>query len=732
MGTWFCLAGSAVSGDSVQANVTAPGTRSRTCLRWACLGVLLAASATAIAQNTIYGCAEPAAPRPLPDPLLCVQQAGVSTPHSAGDARVQALFARAKQQLDGGRFDAAEQALDCAQANLGDAGGARLRYELTRRRGILDFRRERLPQALARFECAATLSRSLHDRMGEARDLNNVGAALRRLGDFRGALRNLTLSLDIQRARGAVSASVLTNIADVYRELRESDTAMRYYRDALAANRAQGDAIEAAHVQETMAELALDSGDTSQALAWLQEALAVYRAQGRRVYELRVHDGLIRAALALGDVAQAQRWSSSALALAEAWALPLPSALQLQLARTARLEGNAAAAAARLRAALAAAAGGDPVRVPLLEELARLQESGGDTAAAIATLRRANAEAAALVRAQHDRQLDWLRIRFDTAEKQRTIDALQSENRLRQVQLRQRTLLLWLALVSGVAAALGLWLWLQRRRQRERLLQAARQVRHEEQLARYRREADALAEDRSLLQTLLDSREDALCLLDAEGQVLATNRAGRLLLGGADDAEPVGQPVFACVAEGDRPALQAALERMEDSAAQRLEIVARHGTPLAVTFTPWRGGDGLVVLGLQERDRGAVADTAQAEHTPAEAAAPALRDAFRRALVDLMLAVIDTWERATATGRLELAERSRIWRVNIDDGRLRARAMERYLAVSKLPSNPRWRDVLRSAYFVLAHCEGLSAEARAALQSRIDTVLAYTRRDALG
>ncbi|NNC24575.1 tetratricopeptide repeat protein, partial [Salinisphaera sp. USBA-960] len=73
----------------------------------------------------------------------------------------------------------------------------------------------------------------------------------------------------------------------------------------------------------------------------------------------------------------------------------------------------------------------------------------------------------------------------------------------------------------------------------------------------------------------------------------------------------------------------------------------------------------------------------------------------------------------------------RIWRVNIDDGRLRARALERYLAVSRLPRNPRWRDVLRSAYFVLGKCDGLSADARAELQARIDTVLAYTRRDAL-
>jgi tetratricopeptide (TPR) repeat protein len=703
-----------------------------------CTFILLMASGTSIARNTVYGCTDAKLARTLPDSVLCVQRAGLSPSAAAGDGRVEALFAQAKERLDIGRFEAAEQALDCADANIGDGGDERLRYELTRRRGILDFRRERIAQALERFECAVTLSRALGDREAEARDLNNVGAALRRLGDFHGALRNMTVSLGIQRAQGGAAASVLNNIADVYRELREPDTAMRYYRDALAANRAKGDSIEAAHVQETMAELALDSGDTRQALAWLQEALAVYREKGRRAYELRVHDGLIRAALALGDVPQARRWSSGALALADAWKLPLPSALQLQMARTTRLEGNAAATAARLREALASAASGDPVRVPLLEELARLQESTGDAVAANATLRRANADAAALMRAQHDRQLDWLRIRFESAEQQRTIDRLASENSLRKAQLRQRTLLLWLVLVSGLAAALGGWLLLQRRRQRARLLEEARRIRHEEELARYRREAGALAEDRSLLQTLLDSREDAVCLLDAEGQVLVVNRAGRLLLGGADHAEPVGQPVAAFVCAADRAALQSALERMEDSAAQQVAFAAQHGKALRATFAPWSGGDGLVVLALQERDGVAVQTSpaagrqaGQEADQEVDAAAPPARDAFRRTLVELMLAVIDTWERTTGTGRLELAERSRIWRVNIDDGRLRARAMERYLAVSKLPRNPRWRDVLRSAYFVLAQCDGLPADARAALQSRIDAVLAYTRRDAL-
>jgi hypothetical protein len=105
-------------------------------------------------------------------------------------------------------------------------------------------------------------------------------------------------------------------------------------------------------------------------------------------------------------------------------------------------------------------------------------------------------------------------------------------------------------------------------------------------------------------------------------------------------------------------------------------------------------------------------------------------DQYRRELVALMLAAIEAWERATATSRIELAERSRIWRVNIDDGRLRARVMERYLALSKLPQNPRWRDVLRTAYFVLSNV-GLEIIERDALQGRIDRILAYRRRSAL-
>ena len=77
---------------------------------------------------------------------------------------------------------------------------------------------------------------------------------------------------------------------------------------------------------------------------------------------------------------------------------------------------------------------------------------------------------------------------------------------------------------------------------------------------------------------------------------------------------------------------------------------------------------------------------------------------FRQALVDVMLNALECWERTTQKTKIELAEESRIWSVHIDGGRLRVRSMERYLTVQKLPKNPRWREVVRTAYYVLSHC----------------------------
>jgi two-component system sensor histidine kinase ChiS len=696
--------------------------------------VVALSPALAARSQARAGCDEPVASRLPSDPALCLRRSEVALSPSARAPATQALFDRAEAHVAAGRFDAALDALACAEVVAGD--DPRLRYELTRRHGILEFRRERIPQALRRFECAVAQAAARGARADEARDLKNVGAALRRLGDFQGALRALTTSLDMQRADGEVTGAVYNNLGDVYRELEDPASAMRYYGEALATYRARGEATEAAHVLESMAEQALDTGDAARADTWLKQALETYRAEGNRVYELRVHDGLTRAALARGDVADARRWTASALAIASEGDLPVPPALQLQIARTEHLSGRPDIAANRARDALATMAEGDPDRVPLLEALSAAQSDLGRHEAANDSLRRAHAEAHDVWRAQSNRQLDWLRMRFETSERDRTIAALEHRNRVRTLQL-------WALLGAALAVALGGWLLLDRRRQRQRLDAEARRIRLEEELARYRREADALAEDRDLLQTLLDSREDAACLLDADGQVLVANRAACRLIG-VEAEQLVGQSIVAVLDAGDgagrepatepaQASLESALERMEDSAVQSLDVVTRDGVPLAARLAQWSGGSGRLVLELGPRDALAMAaGVDDAAHAIDDGAGDdGMRDAFRKALVELMLGSIEAWESATATNRIELAEKSRIWRINIDDGRLRARAMERYLSVSKLPRNPRWRDVLRTAYYVLGQCPAMREDVRIHLQAQVDAVLAYTRRDAM-
>lgn len=74
---------------------------------------------------------------------------------------------------------------------------------------------------------------------------------------------------------------------------------------------------------------------------------------------------------------------------------------------------------------------------------------------------------------------------------------------------------------------------------------------------------------------------------------------------------------------------------------------------------------------------------------------------FRHVLVDLMVLTLQCWEQTTGKDKIELAEKSKLWRVTNDNSQLRVRTMDRYFSIKKLPKAPRWQAVLDTAYFVL-------------------------------
>ena len=102
----------------------------------------------------------------------------------------------------------------------------------------------------------------------------------------------------------------------------------------------------------------------------------------------------------------------------------------------------------------------------------------------------------------------------------------------------------------------------------------------------------------------------------------------------------------------------------------------------------------------------------------------------RSQLVELMMLSVQLWEQDKQLDVLELAERSKIWKVTVDDGRLRARALERYLKIDKLPANPRWRNVIRTCHFVLSECEAPSP-LRTELSGQLSEYLQSVKKQAV-
>jgi len=93
---------------------------------------------------------------------------------------------------------------------------------------------------------------------------------------------------------------------------------------------------------------------------------------------------------------------------------------------------------------------------------------------------------------------------------------------------------------------------------------------------------------------------------------------------------------------------------------------------------------------------------------------------LRERLVEVMALSLRYWIQTTRTTKLELAEQSGLWTAVADkEGTWRTRTLNRYLQVSTLPKNPRWRQVLQTAYFTLQQCPNQAPQLRTELESKL-------------
>lgn len=598
-------------------------------------------------------------------------------------------------------------------------------YRLLRRRGLLAFRSNDIESALTWLKSAARMAEREGRASFQAISANDLGMVLRRMGDTRGALEILQQSLAAQRRLPKPDlAPILNNIGDLHKDLHEWERALSHYTEALAMYEAAGKTRQVAHTVERLGLVAEGRGDLVTARDHLARAFAQFERTGAWADAYRVRGDQLRLALDAGDLVAARQlaaWQAAPQLTGEA-----TLRLGLERARLLRLDGQAADAQAALERLLAGISESDRERAALLLERAEAVAAGAGQEPVARAWREALAAVRRQLEARYAESVAGQRVRYELSE---------TEAALREARWR-----LWtgLAIAAVLTLTLVTALWTGWQRRRRLAAEAARQL--AESRLRWQQAAQQLDQEQSRSHALLMRMASPCALIDSQGCIAACNPALAALLGLPTGAVE-GQVFAALLDPASQPDWQLALAQADESGARvQLEVGLRGATRMLSVEA--LGNDATVWLltlsvdAAERRDSVAPAVAApeaeadEAADVPAEAAQFWSEPAHREALVGILVDALAAFERSTGKSRIELAERSRQWRVTVDDGRLRVRAMERYLSLARLPRLPRWREVLRTAYYVLAECE-LRPEERASLERRTQDLQAKLRVRAL-
>lgn len=733
----------------------APSSPGSTLLRLKSPALLLCALLSAGAErigaepDNLERCRELRQSEPREGARACEQAAQALSALGAAEPAFEAWMHASELASQLGEPTRAEAALSAAVVLLPRVSDPLAAQRLARRRGLNAYREGQPVRALAHFLEALASARAADDEGARAISENDLGVTYRHLGNYEAALAAFEASLALRERSGETNlGALLANIGSLYLELGDLARAESYLARALEDHLGAGRSLPAERTREELARLALRQGQAEQAERLLQQAWQAYeQAQSprdlQRLALLRARQALdagSRESAALWvDRARAARGSEGADSLEIA---VLAARLAIDIEQ--RLRSQAA-----LMRALNEGRGHAPqLRTEALGELARLAEAQGQPAEAAAHLRQLHVEAMALAEARHGERFDGLRVRFD-------VERLEAEAARRESELARRRLETASVGAAGLLALALLGLFSQRRFYRQRMNAARERQALEKRIAEARVAAEGLRCDLRSMAWLLDRQHSACLIFDAAGRIrIATAAAAQLLGRSAQSLQGLAldaalDPETAHWAQalvetaslaGDRTdhtdlgsrALSAPLQAQvrcqhlsmeEELGVLLFEPDAKPACAAESVAAPTLESIAEVLTSMTPE---AIAPSTEQAAAVASPASEEGRQEFRRLLVRLMRTALEAWERASRKGRVELAEASGIWRITIDDGRLRVRAMDRYLSLDTLPERPRWREVLRTAYFLLSEVE-IGGEHRRQLEVLVEDVLQNTR-----
>ncbi|HET7843304.1 MAG TPA: diguanylate cyclase [Xanthomonadales bacterium] len=374
------------------------------------------------------------------------------------------LHARAEIAIARGDY---ASALALKQAELQGASGAGLAAAEARAEsglGVIARRQGRLDEALARFDRALAIRRSIGDALGEAETLVQLSSAQRNRGDYSRALESLLDSLAIRRRLGA-SGHVevgLRALGVFYREVEDYDQAQSSLSEALRQAEAQPDPLAASPVLGSLAALYNDRAQYNQALVMADRALALDERYGNRPGAALDALERGRALLGLERVDEAEAVLLRARTLAVEMGQPILAArASLSLALVAEQHGDLDSAAAMLDSARRSFGSEDarPFLLQTVAALERIAASRADWQRAFDASRQRGELREELLGVQSSRRLAALGAEFERARQQQRIALLEKDNQIQSLALSRERLRRWL--YGASFAALAGWIaWL--------------------------------------------------------------------------------------------------------------------------------------------------------------------------------------------------------------------------------------------------------------------------------
>ncbi|MBZ9611582.1 tetratricopeptide repeat protein [Rheinheimera maricola] len=622
-----------------------------------------------------------------------------------------------------GHFEQASQVLTALQYR-DNVLSAEQKIQLLRRQGILSYRQGQRPQALRLFSQAVLAARINDNPLLLAMTLSDTGTAYLAMTQYAEAIDHYRESLALKEQHQASASSqavTLNNIGTVFRKLADWTQAEHYLSRAIQFYQQDNNNNQASHSQEELSLVFLQQGDNAKAIAMLQQALAYFQTTANQHAELRVTLLLADAALNHPDIAAAARW----LKQAEQLELQLgPSdqsvMLKLQLGRLLQQQGHYQQAEAILNQGqqLATSQQATETHLQLLRALV-------DNAVTFKQWHSALQYQQQLTRAQLTQHQDNFaealaqqRSQLEYEQQQKAIGLLSKDNEIKALQISVQRNQLFMLLSAGSLLLLLLtllWYWQQRKRQRAR-------QRLEAELAWHARQFADLGASHSSLKAAFGQLKLAIMIFNNKQQLIFINDACCHLF-----ALPTSAFSSLLLSHFISPQNDRFWQLWNNDEPVEHEFLRQQCLQLGQQQYQL---DFSVSMLAREEPLTLLVLSAASQATGLSYAALMPQASFSQMLVDLLLSSLTAWEESTNSSRIELAEQSGIWRVSIDDGRIRTRSLDRYLSVKTLPKHPRWREVLRTAHFVLAQCP-LPTATQQQLVSKLDGVTAYIRAQSL-